>query len=144
LKERRKEQGASTITMQLARNLWLGHDKLWKRKIRESLITLHLERKLTKEQILEYYCNLVYLGGRSTFSINGFGEAARAYFNKDIRKLNLTEAAMLAGLIQRPSYYNPFRYPDRALERRNIVLARMRENRYITGEQYQQAVQVPL
>jgi penicillin-binding protein 1B len=144
LKDRRKEQGASTITMQLARNLWLDHDKRWKRKIAESLITLHLERKLTKKQIMEYYCNLVYLGGRGTFSINGFGEAARAYFNKDIRKLNLTEAAMLAGLIQRPSYYNPFRYPDRALERRNIVLALMRENRYITGEQYQQAVRVPL
>jgi penicillin-binding protein 1B len=144
LKDRRKEQGASTITMQLARNLWLDHDKRWKRKIAESLITLHLERKLTKEQILEYYCNLVYLGGQGTFSINGFGEAARAYFNKDTRKLNLTEAAMLAGLIQRPSYYNPFRYPARALERRNIVLALMRENRHITGEQYDQAVREPL
>ena len=144
LKDRRKEQGASTITMQLVRNLWLVRDKRWKRKISESLITLHLERKLTKEQILEYYCNLVYLGGRETYSINGFGEAARAYFNKDIRKLNLTEAAMLAGLIQRPSYYNPLRYPDRALERRNTVLTLMRENRYITPEQYAQAAKSPL
>lgn len=144
LKQHRKEQGASTITMQLARNLWLDRDKNWERKFSESLITLHLEHKLTKKQILEYYSNQVYLGGVGTFSINGFGEAAHAYFNKDIRTLNLTEAALLAGLIQRPSYFNPLRYPDRALERRNLVLGLMRENGYITQEQYEQAVGAPL
>ena len=144
LKEHRKEQGASTITMQLARNLWLDRDKRWRRKIAESLITLHLERKLTKKQILEYYANQVYLGGVGTFSINGFGEAARAYFNKNIRKLSLTEAATLAGMIQRPSYFNPLRYPEHAVERRNLVLTMMRENRYITQQQYEEAVAAPL
>jgi penicillin-binding protein 1B len=130
--------------MQLSRNLWLAHDKNWKRKAREALITLHLERKLTKEEILEDYCNAVYLGGQGTFSISGFGEAARAYFNKDIQKLNLTESAMLAGLIQRPSYLNPFRNPERVRERRNVVLALMRENKYITPAQYEEAIAVPL
>ena len=144
VRERRKEQGASTISMQLARNLWLAHDKRWKRKIREALITLHLERKLSKQQILEDYCNAVYLGGQGTFSISGFGQAARAYFNKDIQQLSLTESAMLAGLIQRPSYLNPFRNPGRVLERRNVVLALMRENKYITPAEYENAVAAPL
>jgi penicillin-binding protein 1B len=144
VKQRRKEQGASTISMQLARNLWLARDKNWKRKMREALITFHLERKLSKQQIFEDYCNAVYLGGQGTFSISGFGEAARAYFNKDIQTLNLTESAMLAGLIQRPSYLNPFRNPGRVLERRNLVLAMMRENKYITRAQYKDAVTAPL
>ena len=144
LKDQRKEQGASTISMQLARNLWLDRDKKWKRKMTEALITVHLEHKLSKEQIFEYYCNSVYLGGHGTFSISGFGEAARAYFNKDIQRLNLTEAATLAGLIQRPSYFNPFRYPQRALDRRNVVLTLMRENKYINQAEYAQSLTAPL
>ncbi len=144
VRQRRKEQGASTISMQLARNLWLARDKNWKRKMREALITFHLERKLSKQQIFEDYCNAVYLGGQGTFSISGFGQAARAYFNKDIQKLNLTESAMLAGLIQRPSYLNPFRNPERVRERRNVVLALMRENKYITRADYDNAVAAPL
>jgi penicillin-binding protein 1B len=144
VRQRRKEQGASTISMQLARNLWLARDKNWKRKMREALITFHLERKLSKQQIFEDYCNAVYLGGQGTFSISGFGQAARAYFNKDIQKLNLTESAMLAGLIQRPSYLNPFRNPERVRERRNVVLALMRENKYITRAEYDSAVAAPL
>jgi len=96
VRQRRKEQGASTISMQLARNLWLARDKNWKRKMREALITFHLERTLSKQQIFEDYCNAVYLGGQGTFSISGFGQAARAYFNKDIQKLNLTESAIRA------------------------------------------------
>ena len=130
-KDKRKEQGASTITMQLARNLYLDRDKRWKRKLTEVAISYHLEHKLNKQQLLEYYCNQVYLGGQGTFSINGFGEAARAFFNKDTRRLTLPEAALLAGLIQRPSYFNPFRYPNRAVERRNLVLRMMRENGYL-------------
>src|ERR1700733_4913840 len=144
LRERRKRQGASTISMQLARNLWLRHDKSWKRKVEEAFITVHLEHKLSKNQIFEEYCNLVYLGGQGPFCINGIGEAAQAYFNKDIRNLNLTEAATLAGLIQRPVYFNPFRYPNRALDRRNVVLRRMRENKYISDQQYQEAIAAPL
>ena len=144
LKERRKEQGASTISMQLARTLWLDRDKSWKRKMAEALITLHLEDALTKKQILEDYSNTVYLGGRSTFAINGFAEAARAYFNKDVQTLTLNEAATLAGLIQRPSYFNPFRYPERALARRNTVLMLMRDNKYISETEYQAAILAPL
>jgi penicillin-binding protein 1B len=144
LKKRRKEQGASTISMQLARNLCLRRDKNWKRKIEEVLITDHLERKFSKNQIFEKYVNLVYLGGQGSFDINGVGEAAQAYFSKDVRKLSLAEAATIAGLIQRPVYLNPFRYPARTLDRRNVVLRRMRENKYISDEQYQQAVAAPL
>lgn len=144
LKEKRKEQGASTITMQLARNLYLDRDKNWRRKLQELLITLHLERKLSKERIFEYYCNQVYLGGRGTFSINGFGEAAAAYFNKEVKRLTLPEAAMLAGLIQRPSYFNPFRYPNRARDRRNIVLQMMHQNGHIDAAEYASALNSPL
>jgi penicillin-binding protein 1B len=144
LRERRKEQGASTITMQLARNLCLRRDKSWKRKMEEALIALHLEHKFSKNQIFERYCNLVYLGGQRAFGINGIGEAAQAYFNKDVRKLNLPEAATIAGLIQRPIYLNPFRYPARALDRRNFVLKQMLGNNYITGQQYAEATAATL
>jgi penicillin-binding protein 1B len=144
LRSKRKEQGASTITMQLARNLWLDPDKTWHRKARELLITLILEQKLSKAEILEFYVNQVYLGRYDTFSINGFGEASQVYFGKDIRQLSLPEAATLAGLIQRPSYYNPFRYPERATARRNIVLGLMHQNRYISDAQYGAASNTPL
>jgi len=114
VKEGRKEQGASTLSMQLARGFWLDPDKNFRRKLEELLITMHLERKLTKQQIFEYYANQVYLGRHGTFSVNGFGEAARVYFAKDLSQLTVPESALLAGIIQRPSYYNPYRYPDRA------------------------------
>ena len=108
--------------MQLARSFWLDQDKKFNRKIAEIFLTMELERRFTKEQILEFYANEVYLGRRGSFSIHGFGEAARAYFGKDIRNLTLPESAMLVGIIQRPSYYNPFRYPERVKERRNLAL----------------------
>jgi penicillin-binding protein 1B len=144
VKSGRKEQGASTLSMQLARILWLAPDKNWKRKAEELLITMHLEHQLTKQQIFEYYANQVYMGRLGTFSINGFGEAARAYFGKDISQLNVPEAAMLAGMVQRPSYYNPFSYPDRVRERRNRVLNLMRENKYLSGPEYRAAIDRPL
>jgi penicillin-binding protein 1B len=144
LKERRKEQGASTISMQLARNLCLRREKIWKRKVEEVLITAYLEHKLSKNQIFERYCNLIYLGGEGPFGITGIGEAAQVYFSKDVRQLNLVEAATLAGLIQRPAYLNPFRYPGRARDRRNVVLKRMRDNKYIGDAQYAQAIGAPL
>src|SRR6266852_1047070 len=140
----RKRQGASTITMQLARNFWLDSDKSWGRKFAELLITLRLEEKLSKEQIFEDYCNQVYLGRRGTYSINGFGAAALSFFGKDIRQLTLPEAATLAGLVQRPSYFSPIRYPERAIERRNIVLNLMRQNEYISNEEYANAMQAQL
>jgi penicillin-binding protein 1B len=144
LKEGRKEQGASTLSMQLARGFWLDPDKNWMRKLQELAITLHLERKLTKEQIFEYYANQIYLGRRGTFSVHGFGEAAHIYFAKDLSQLALPESALLAGLIQRPSYFNPFRYPDRARDRRNIVLLLMRQNGHIDEQQYRVATAAPV
>ncbi|MDQ2901769.1 MAG: transglycosylase domain-containing protein, partial [Acidobacteriota bacterium] len=143
-KDRRKEQGASTITMQLARGIWLEPQKAWKRKLAEILITMQLEQKLSKRQILEYYCNLIYLGRRDTFSIHGFGEASQAFFSKDIGELTLPEAATLAGMVQRPTYFNPFKYPARVLARRNVILTMMRQNGYITDKQCESASAAPL
>ena len=140
----RKEQGASTISMQLARNLYLNPEKRWQRKLTELLITIHLEHALSKQQIFEYYCNEVFLGGYGTFSINGFGEASHAYFNKDVSRLSVPEAALLAGLIQRPSYFNPIRFPDRARDRRNVVLRLMHANRYISDDQMANAISSPV
>jgi penicillin-binding protein 1B len=144
LKEGRKEQGASTLSQQLARGLWLEPEKRWTRKLAELLITFRLEQSLTKQQIFEDYANQIYLGRRGSFSINGFGEAAEAYFGKDIRQLSLPEAATLAGIIQRPGYYNAYRYPDRVRERRNIVLSLMRANGDIEDREYALAVESPL
>ncbi len=144
LKESRKAAGASTLSMQLARMFWLDQSKTWKRKAAEVLITLHLEQRLSKEQIFEFYANQVPLGRRGSFSIHGFGEAARAYFGKDIRALTLPEAATIAGLIQLPSYRNPYRHPDRARDRRNVVLLMMRDNGFIDEKQYREAIAAPL
>jgi penicillin-binding protein 1B len=144
LKSGRKEQGASTLTMQLARNFYLEPEKKWKRKAQELLLTIIMEQKLSKQQIFESYANQVYLGRQDTYSIHGFGQGARAYFNKDIKDLTLPEAALLAGLIQRPSYFNPFRYPERATTRRNAMLKLMQENKYITADEYERAKNSPL
>lgn len=143
-KQRRGGQGASTLTQQLARTLWLGPERGLKRKAQEALITLYLEQKLTKKQIFEYYSNSVYLGNVGSFSINGFGEGARAYFGKDLKMLTLPEAALLAGLINSPHRRNPFYYPDRALERRNVVLKAMRENGFVTERDYEAAATSPV
>lgn len=144
LKEGRKEQGASTLSQQLAKNLWLEPEKRWTRKVAELLITLRLEQTLSKQQIFEDYANQIYLGSRGSFRINGFGEAAEAYFGKDIRQLTLPEAATLAGIIQRPGHYNPYRYPDRVRDRRNVVLSLMRQNDAISDRDYAVAVESPL
>jgi penicillin-binding protein 1B len=144
VKEGSKQQGASTLTMQLARSLWLDLKKSWRRKAAELLITVHLESRLSKEEIFEYYANEIYLGRHGTFSIKGFGEGARVYFGKEIGRLTLEEAATLAGMAQRPGYFNPLRYPDRARERRNLVLWLMRQNRYVDDARYRAAIDTPL
>jgi penicillin-binding protein 1B len=144
VREGRLGQGASTLSMQLARMFWLTQQKTASRKAAEVLITLQLEQKLNKEQIFEFYSNQVPLGRRGSFAIHGFGEAARAYFGKDVSQLTLAEAATIAGLIQQPSWRNPYRHPDRARERRNVVLGLMRENGYITESQYASAAAEPL
>jgi penicillin-binding protein 1B len=144
LRSGRKSQGASTLTQQLAKNLWLDPGKTFQRKYDELLITLHLEHKLTKEKIFEYYANQVDLGRRGSFAIRGFGEAAQTYFGKNIQGLTLPEAATLAGLIQEPSYRNPVKWPERAKGRRNVVLKTMLDNGYISEAQYNSAVEAPL
>jgi penicillin-binding protein 1B len=144
LKERRIEEGASTLSMQVAGMFWLNRqERTWRRKAAEVFITFQLEQKLTKEEIFEYYVNQVPLGRRGSFSIRGVGEAAQVYFGKDARELTLPEAATLAGLIQRPSYYNPIRWPERARARRNVVLGMMRQNGYITEQQALEATTSP-
>jgi penicillin-binding protein 1B len=131
----RKTEGASTISMQLARGFFLTLEKTWTRKLNEAIYTLILEQKLSKEQIFEYYINYVPLGWRGGFNIFGLGEASQAYLGKDLRDVNLSEAALLAGLIQRPSATNPFTHPERARNRRNVVLRLMKDNDYITEQQ---------
>ncbi|MCP5112241.1 MAG: PBP1A family penicillin-binding protein [bacterium] len=138
-------EGASTLTMQLAGDIWLDRrQRTPRRKASEMLITIHLERKLTKEQIFEHYANQIYLGRIGTFDIHGYGQAARAYFNKDITALTLTEAALLAGLPRGPSRYNPFRNPNNATARRNWVLRQMLEIEAITQAEYDAACEAPL
>ncbi len=145
VREARIAEGASTLSMQLAGSLWLDRsERTWSRKAAEVLITLHLEQKLTKEQIFEYYANQIYLGRIGSFNIHGFGEGALAYFGKDLSQLTLSEAALLAGLPRGPSYYNPFRSPERARNRRNTVLRLMLENEHITEREYSVAVETPL
>jgi penicillin-binding protein 1B len=144
VKQGRKDQGASTLSMQTARMFFLTQDKRWNRKLAEAIITLQLEQKLTKEEIFEYYANQVDLGFRGTFHIVGFGQASEAYLGKELSTITLPEAAELAGMIQRPGYFDPFRHPDRLRERRNIVLALMKQNGVITERDYQLGVDAPL
>jgi len=144
LREGSHDQGASTLTMQMARAFFLTPEKTIKRKAIEMLIAIELEQKLSKEQIFELYANQVDMGQRGSFTIVGFAEAARAYFNKDLQSINLPEAALLAGIIQRPSYLSPYRHPQRALNRRNLVLESMVETRAITRAQADQAKATPL
>jgi penicillin-binding protein 1B len=139
-----KQQGGSTLTMQLARGFFLSPEKRIKRKIIEIVITFQLEHRFTKKQIFEMYANQINLGQRGSFSINGFGEASQAYFGKDVRQLDLAECAMLAGIIQRPNYINPFRHADRTVERRNLVLDSMVETGAITKDLAEHAKAEPL
>ena len=138
------QQGASTITMQLARGFFLTPEKTVKRKIIEMMIASELESKLSKQQIFEMYANQVDMGQRGSFTITGFGQAAQAYFGKDIKNLTLPEAALLAAVIQRPSWLSPYRHPDRALERRNVVLDAMVETDAVTRDEAERAKATPL
>ena len=140
----RKEQGGSTLTMQLAKNFFLSPEKRFKRKLIEILITFQLEHRFSKQQIFEMYANEINLGQRGSFSIDGFGEASQVYFGKDVRQLDLAECAMLAGIIQRPSYFNPFRHAHQVIERRNLVLDSMVETGAITKDQAEAARTEPL
>lgn len=137
---RLKSQGASTITMQVARNVYLSSEKTYTRKIYEILLTYKLEHLLTKDQILEIYMNQIFLGNRAY----GFASAAETYFGKSLKDITIAEAAMLAGLPKAPSAFNPIANPKRARSRQLYIIERMEENGYITAKQAAQAKAEPL
>ena len=142
--DRKHRGGASTVTMQLAKLLFVADTGTIKYKITQILVAFHLEHRFTKKQIFEAYANQINLGQRGSFSVDGFGEAAQAYFGKDVRQLDLAQCAMLAGIIQRPNYFNPFRHPDRVIERRNLVIDSMVETGAISKDQAERAKDEPL
>lgn len=133
-------QGGSTITQQVARNFFLTPEKHISRKIREMILAVQMEQQLSKKEILTLYLNKIYFGSRSY----GIGAAAYTFFGKKASELTLSEAALLAGLPNAPSAYNPISYPHRALARRNWVLHRMLDQEYITEKQYNTAIKEPL
>jgi penicillin-binding protein 1A len=133
-------QGASTITMQVARNFFLSKEKTFTRKFNEALLAFKIEHSLTKDQILEIYINQIYLGQRAY----GFASAAQIYFGKNLRDLNLAEMAMLAGLPKAPSRFNPVVNMQRAKDRQLYVLRRMRELNFVTQAQFEEASQKPI
>jgi penicillin-binding protein 1A len=135
-----RRQGASTITMQVARNFFLSSEKTLTRKLYEALLAFKIEHSLTKEQILELYLNQIYLGQRAY----GFGAASQIYYNKAVSQLTLAECAMLAGLPKAPSLYNPITNLPRAKQRQQLVLRRMVELGYITAAQHDEAVKAPV
>ncbi len=135
-----KKQGASTITMQLARNFFLTREKAYIRKVKEIFIALHIEGVLTKDEILELYLNKIELGNRAF----GIGAAAQVYYGKELKDLTLAQMAMIAGLPKAPSALNPIRNPTRAKARRNVVLGRLLTEDYITQEQYNEATSQPI
>ncbi len=137
-------QGGSSITQQLVKNLLLSPEQTWRRKISEAYMSIILETRLNKEKIFELYCNQVYMGQQAGFSINGFGEASSAYFNKDVTNLTLSESAFLAALIRSPNRYNPYTKIETATARRNQVLDSMAEATAITPDEAKTAKATPL
>ncbi|WP_263365349.1 transglycosylase domain-containing protein [Edaphobacter bradus] len=140
----RKRCGGSTITMQLARGFFLSPEKHLKRKLIEIFISFQLESRFTKPQIFEMYANQINLGHRGSYDINGFGEASQAFFGKDLKQLDTAQCALLAGMIQSPSRLNPYRHPERAIERRNVVLDSMVETSAISASEAARAKAEPL
>jgi penicillin-binding protein 1A len=140
LHSRSRAQGSSTITMQLARNLFLSNEKTYGRKIQEILLAVQIERVFTKDQIFQLYANQIYLG-HGTY---GFEAASEYYFSRHARDLNLPEAALLAALPKGAEYYSPINHPQRALTRRNLVLSEMRVDGKITRAEERAAAESPL
>ncbi|MGA9707310.1 MAG: PBP1A family penicillin-binding protein [Candidatus Sulfotelmatobacter sp.] len=135
-----KVQGASTLTMQLARNLFLSPDRSFHRKVQEAMLAIQIERRFTKPQIFALYANQIFLG----HGVYGFEAASEFYFSKPARKLTLTEASLLAGLPKSPVYYSPINHPERAIKRRNLVINAMLEDGKITAAQAEDARSAPL
>lgn len=138
--ERRKVQGASTLTQQLAKQVFLTPEKSFRRKINEAFLAVQIEKDFTKDQIFELYANQVYLG----HGAYGVEAGSRLFFGKHAKELTLPEAAVLAAVIRSPMYYSPINHPDRAKTRRDYVLSRMLKERFIPREQYEQAIATPI
>src|SRR5436309_4494462 len=138
-------QGASTITMQLARTFFFSNERTWRRKLAEAMVSIELEERFSKQQLFEMYANEVYLGNRGSFGVRGFAEASVAYFGKDLRQLSLGECAYLAGIIRAPNYYSSAdRHPERGGQARDRVLTQMLDNKFINGTDVQEAKRAQL
>ncbi|OIQ25257.1 penicillin-binding protein 1B [uncultured Vibrio sp.] len=144
LKAGRTVQGGSTLTQQLAKNLFLSSDRTLWRKIREAYIAVIIDHRYSKDRILEAYLNEVYLGQSGGEAIHGFGLASRLYFGQPIDELRIDQLALLVGMVKGPSYYNPVRHPERAKARRDLVLRMMMQQDILTARQYDQAASRPL
>ena len=139
-----KACGGSTLTQQLAKNIFLSSEKSYRRKLIELIITFQLESRFNKQQLFEMYANEMNLGHQGSFEINGVGEAAETFFGKNLNQLDLAQTATLAALFQNPSFRNPYRHPERAIERRNLVLDSMAETGAITASEASRAKAEPL
>jgi penicillin-binding protein 1B len=137
-------QGGSTITQQLAKNYFLTSDRTLKRKVKELGLALILESQFSKDDILETYLNIIYLGQSGTFQIRGYEAASEYYFAKNLKDLTLPDCALLAALVNGPGVYNPFTKPDKALQRRALVLTKMKENGLISNQDFLNATAMPL
>jgi penicillin-binding protein 1B len=138
-------QGASTITMQVARTFFFSNERTLRRKVAEAMVSLELEQRFSKPQLFELYANEIYLGNRGSFGIRGFSEASVAYFGKDLRQLSLGECAYLAGIIRAPNYYSTAdRRPERGAQARDRVLGQMLDNKYVSEADVQDAKRAPL
>lgn len=144
VKAGRTVQGGSTLTQQLAKNIFLSSDRTLWRKIREAYIALILDYRYSKDRILEAYLNEVYLGQSGGEAIHGFGLASRLYFGQPIQELRIDQLALLVGMVKGPSYYNPVRFPERAKERRDLVLRLMMQQDILSAKQYDMAASRPL
>lgn len=135
----RKAQGGSTITQQLVKNYFLSPERTLERKVKELAISLWIETKHTKDQILETYLNIIYMGQNGTYQVRGFSSASEYYFKKSVQNLSLSDCALLAAIINSPGMYNPFKNPEKATSRKNLVLKRMLELNLISKEEKQTA-----
>ncbi|KGY08265.1 penicillin-binding protein 1B [Vibrio sinaloensis] len=144
VKAGRTVQGGSTLTQQLAKNIFLSSDRTLWRKVREAYIALILDYRYSKDRILEAYLNEVYLGQSRGEAIHGFGLASRLYFGQPIQELRIDQLALLVGMVKGPSYYNPVRFPERAKERRDLVLRLMMQQGILSANQFEMAADRPL
>jgi len=135
----RIKEGGSTITQQLVKNKFLSHEKTFRRKGTELIISLILESKLTKDEILELYLNTIYMGNTGNYSLYGFASAGRYYFNKNLKDLKVHECALLAAIVPSPGRFNPFSQPQKALFRRNMILEKIKEQGFISEKEWKQA-----